>query len=561
MLACKTSVYNMKSMRDVDSKKNMTDLENSLTSMDWLPRMNVKAMSLAAKEDKDGKNDKKSNGEGDSNDGPTKDGKPPYSYANLITLAINSSTKKKMTLNEIYQWICKDFPYYNNAGNGWKNSIRHNLSLNKCFMKVPRSKDDPGKGSYWAIDSNPQEDPILSRPRGIKRKARPDEIGVYEDSFHSPNEGIPQSNPRLIQVCAHDYSSMASPQQGSPVPGPPCHASTPAHHPHISHGQTSSSSENLDGLGLEDLSASFRSIYKTVFQPTLDGSNPSPHQRSLMSDSHGSSCAFSLSNPSGQSFSNSASSASSYSQYHHHMEQQRSGSSLHPPSGNNSRTSLHLSDAGNGPLRNVHQSPQNLNHSATLNQINKASASASGLNFDLFNNIECLRQSCRLAQSHNWSEVDFSQYQDLIENMQQADQKNWQLDQQSAVDLCGSLNNFFQQSGFNPNQSHSLSAGRQPLHHSNQSSLESANRLGGAFGGSLPCVSMHHPATAATRQLHYPVTESHHSHSSNAHGHQQHSVANHLRNLPPPPRYPATNPPQPSQSDEIVDDFDWDTIL
>ena len=49
-----------------------------------------------------------------------KDGKPPYSYANLITFAINSSHQKKMTLSEIYSWICENFPYYKEAGNGWK---------------------------------------------------------------------------------------------------------------------------------------------------------------------------------------------------------------------------------------------------------------------------------------------------------------------------------------------------------------------------------------------------------------------------------------------------------
>ena len=46
--------------------------------------------------------------------------KPPYSYSNLISFAINSSSKKKMCLAEIYQWICENFPYYKQAGNGWK---------------------------------------------------------------------------------------------------------------------------------------------------------------------------------------------------------------------------------------------------------------------------------------------------------------------------------------------------------------------------------------------------------------------------------------------------------
>ena len=49
-----------------------------------------------------------------------REGKPPYSYVNLITFAINSTPKKRMTLNEIYQWISDNFNFYKNAGNGWK---------------------------------------------------------------------------------------------------------------------------------------------------------------------------------------------------------------------------------------------------------------------------------------------------------------------------------------------------------------------------------------------------------------------------------------------------------
>ncbi len=48
------------------------------------------------------------------------DAKPPYSYATLITYAINSTPKRLMTLNEIYNWICTNFPFYRDAGTGWK---------------------------------------------------------------------------------------------------------------------------------------------------------------------------------------------------------------------------------------------------------------------------------------------------------------------------------------------------------------------------------------------------------------------------------------------------------
>ncbi|KAJ1961955.1 hypothetical protein GGI12_002948 [Dipsacomyces acuminosporus] len=78
--------------------------------------------------------------------------KPTYSYASLIAQAINSTEDKKVTLNGIYNYIMANYPYYKHAQNGWQNSIRHNLSLNKAFIKVLRASNEPGKGSYWAID-------------------------------------------------------------------------------------------------------------------------------------------------------------------------------------------------------------------------------------------------------------------------------------------------------------------------------------------------------------------------------------------------------------------------
>ncbi|KAM6939304.1 forkhead box Q2 [Lycodopsis pacificus] len=82
--------------------------------------------------------------------------KPNQSYIALISKAILASEQKKLLLCDIYQWIMDHYPFFKSKDKNWRNSVRHNLSLNDCFIKAGRS--DNGKGHFWAIHPTNYQD-------------------------------------------------------------------------------------------------------------------------------------------------------------------------------------------------------------------------------------------------------------------------------------------------------------------------------------------------------------------------------------------------------------------
>lgn len=167
--------------------------------------------------------------------------KPVYSYSILIFMALRNSKTGSLPVSEIYSFMTENFPYFKTAPDGWKNSVRHNLSLNKCFEKVEnKSGNSSRKGCLWALNPAKVEkmqeelhkwrrkDPLTVR----KSMARPEDLdhllGERQDKIRTASVYHRQNSAsRSSSNFIHPFSL---PQAREPCP--PSHP--PRHlHPHI----------------------------------------------------------------------------------------------------------------------------------------------------------------------------------------------------------------------------------------------------------------------------------------------------------------------------------------
>ncbi|KAK9889137.1 hypothetical protein WA026_004406 [Henosepilachna vigintioctopunctata] len=142
-------------------------------------------------------------------------------------MAIWSSPEKMLPLSEIYRFITDRFPYYRRNTQRWQNSLRHNLSFNDCFIKIPRRPDRPGKGAFWAL--HPSALDMFENGSFLRRRKR----FKLPKNIHEELESLSKLNNSSFSLPSHvtttnssaslpNISAMVCPiSTGLPLPVPP----------------------------------------------------------------------------------------------------------------------------------------------------------------------------------------------------------------------------------------------------------------------------------------------------------------------------------------------------
>ncbi|XP_067912988.1 forkhead box L3 [Heterodontus francisci] len=149
--------------------------------------------------------------------------RPAYSYIALIAMAIQHSPGNRVTLSGIYDFIMTKFPYYRSNQRAWQNSIRHNLSLNSCFVKVPRSEgNERGKGNFWTFASGCESMLDLFENGNYRRRRRRRSVKRLQKYYSNRNEEsqCPESGAveNLIQNGSYDGENVVGSKTGQLSP-------------------------------------------------------------------------------------------------------------------------------------------------------------------------------------------------------------------------------------------------------------------------------------------------------------------------------------------------------